>query len=195
MHASRLKKPLERLRQTLAPPDGGGLSDGRLLGHFVATRDEAAFEAIVRRHGPMVFGVCRRLLRHAQDAGDCFQAAFLVLARRAGSFRSGSLAAWLFGVAYRVALRGRCSAARRRERERQVGEMPQPEVAPAEPQDWRPLLDEELNALPGKYRAAVVLCDLEGRMVIGEQSGPTSASKTGPPRFRGTPAQPSLVGP
>jgi RNA polymerase sigma factor (sigma-70 family) len=163
MRAGRLKKPLERLRQALAPPDGGGLSDGRLLAHFVATRDEAAFAALVRRHGPMVLGAVRRLVRHDQDAEDCFQAAFLVLAQRASSVRSGSLAAWLYGVAYRVALRCRCVAARRRSRERQVGQMPQPQMAPAEPQDWRPLLDEELNALPQKYRAAVVLCDLEGR--------------------------------
>ncbi|HZY87230.1 MAG TPA: sigma-70 family RNA polymerase sigma factor, partial [Gemmataceae bacterium] len=119
--------------------------------------------ALVRRHGPMVLGVCRRLVRHAQDAEDCFQAAFLVLAQRAGSVRSGSLASWLYGVAYRVCLRCRRSTSRRCARERQVGEMPQPEVPPAEPQDWRPLLDEALAALPEKYRAPVVLCDLEGK--------------------------------
>jgi RNA polymerase sigma factor (sigma-70 family) len=163
MHAGRLKKPLERLRRALAPADGGGLSDGRLLAHFVATRDEAAFAALVRRHGPLVLGAVRRLVGHEQDAEDCFQAAFLVLAQRAGSVRGGSLAAWLYGVAYRVALRCRCAAARRRSRERQVGQMPQAEVSAPEPQDWRPLLDEELNALPEKYRAAVVLCDLEGK--------------------------------
>jgi RNA polymerase sigma factor (sigma-70 family) len=163
MRAGRLKKPLERLRRALAPPDGGGLSDGRLLTLFVATRDEAAFEAIVRRHGPMVLGTCRRLVRHAQDAEDCFQAAFLVLAQRAGSVRSGSLAAWLYDVAYRVCSRCRRTGSRRAARERQVEQMPQPEVAPEEPQDWRPLLDQELMALPEKYRAAVVLCDLEGK--------------------------------
>jgi RNA polymerase sigma factor (sigma-70 family) len=163
MHAGRLKRPLERLRRALAPADGGDLSDGRLLARFVATRDESAFAALVRRHGPMVLGVCRRLVRHDQDAEDCFQAAFLVLAQRAGSIRSGSLAAWLYGVAYRVCLRCRRAGSRRSARERQVERMPQPEVAPAEPQDWRPLLDQELMALPEKYRAAVVLCDLEGK--------------------------------
>jgi RNA polymerase sigma factor (sigma-70 family) len=164
MHADRLRGPLRQLRRALAPPRGDGLSDGQLLERFLATRDEGAFEALVRRHGPMVLGAVRRLVSHEQDAEDCFQAAFLVLAQRAGSVRRrASLAGWLYGVAYRVALRCRCVAARRRARERQVGEMPQPEMAPPEPQDWRPLLDEELSALPEKYRAAVVLCDLEGR--------------------------------
>jgi RNA polymerase sigma factor (sigma-70 family) len=164
MNAERLKKPLERLRRALAPPDGGGLTDGQLLARFVAGRDEAAFAALVRRHGPMVFGVCRRLLRHQQDTEDCFQAAFLVLAQKAGAIRRReSLASWLYGVAYRVALDARGAAARRRGRERQVGSMPQPEVMPAEPQDWRPLLDRELALLREDYRSAVVLCDLEGR--------------------------------
>jgi RNA polymerase sigma factor (sigma-70 family) len=164
MHADRLRQPLERLCRALAPANGAGLSDGQLLARFVAERDEAAFAALVRRHGPMVLGVCRRLLRHEQDAEDCFQAAFLVLAQRAGSVRKReSLASWLYGVAYRVALDAAGSIARRRSRERQVEQMPHPEVAPAEPQDWRPLLDQELMALPEKYRAAVVLCDLEGR--------------------------------
>jgi RNA polymerase sigma factor (sigma-70 family) len=164
MHADRLRKPLERLRQTLAPADGAGLSDGQLLARFVASRDEVAFAALVRRHGPMVLGVVRRLVRHEQDAEDCFQAAFLVLAQRAGSVRKReSLASWLYGVAYRVALDAGGAAARRRSRERQVEQMPHPEVSPTEPQDWRPLLDQELMALPEKYRSAVVLCDLEGR--------------------------------
>jgi RNA polymerase sigma factor (sigma-70 family) len=164
MHADRLRQPLRRLRRALAPADGGALPDGQLLERFLASGDEAAFEALVRRHGPMVLGAVRRLVRHAQDAEDCFQAAFLVLAQRAGSVRQrGSLASWLYGVACRVALRCRCAAARRRCRERQVEDMPHPEVPPPEPQDWRPVLDQELLALPEKYRAAVVLCDLEGK--------------------------------
>ncbi len=163
MHADRLRQPLKRLRSALAPADGGALSDGQLLALFVATRDEPAFAALVRRHGPMVLGVCRRLLRHQQDAEDCFQAAFLVLAQRARCVRAGSLASWLYGVAYRVALRCRRTTSRRRSRERQVEDMPHPEVSAPEPQDWRQLLDQELMALPQKYRAAVVLCDLEGK--------------------------------
>jgi RNA polymerase sigma factor (sigma-70 family) len=159
--ATRLNKVLDHLHQTLGPP--GGEADGRLLGRFVAARDEAAFAALVRRHGPMVLGTCRRVLGHAQDAEDAFQATFLVLARKAAAVRRDALAGWLHGVAHRVALEARSAAARRRARERQVGELPQPEVPPAEPQDWRPLLDRELSLLREEYRSAVVLCDLEGR--------------------------------
>jgi RNA polymerase sigma factor (sigma-70 family) len=164
MAAGDLRKGIERLRRALPPPDGAGLSDGQLLGRFVAGRDEAAFAALVRRHGPMVLGVCRRVLRDGHDAEDAFQATFLVLARKAQALgKREAVGSWLYTVAFRAALEARAALCRRRARERQVDEMPHPEVAPAEPQDWRPLLDEELNALPEKYRAAVVLCDLEGR--------------------------------
>jgi RNA polymerase sigma factor (sigma-70 family) len=143
--------------------DESRLSDGQLLERFLAAREEAAFAALVRRHGPMVLGVCRRVLRHHQDAEDAFQAAFLVLARKARAVRGESLANWLYTVAYHAALEARAAGARRRARERQVEEMPHPEVPPAELQDWRPLLDRELHRLPQKYRAALVLCDLEGK--------------------------------
>jgi RNA polymerase sigma factor (sigma-70 family) len=164
MAAGELRKGIERLRRALPPPDGGGLSDGQLLGRFVAGRDEAAFAALVRRHGPMVLGTCRRVLRDAHDAEDAFQATFLVLARKAAALgKREAVGSWLYTVAFRAALEARAAIARRRARERQVDAMPHPEVAPEEPQDWRPLLDAELSALPEKYRAAVVLCDLEGR--------------------------------
>jgi RNA polymerase sigma factor (sigma-70 family) len=158
-----LKLALDNLRRKLDPARrGGSLTDGQLLARFSAVRDEASFAALVRRHGPMVLGVCRRVLRHEQDAEDAFQATFLVLARKAGSLNNGeALGSWLFGVAHRTALEARSAIARRRARERQVEEMPHPEVAPAEAQDWRPLLDHELSRLPEKYRSAVVLCDLE----------------------------------
>jgi RNA polymerase sigma factor (sigma-70 family) len=104
------------------------------------------------------------VLRHAEDAEDAFQATFLLLACKAAAVsRREALAGWLHAVAYRTALRAKARAVRRRSRERQVEQMPHPEVAPAEPQDWRPLLDRELAALPEKYRAALALCDLEGR--------------------------------
>jgi RNA polymerase sigma factor (sigma-70 family) len=143
---------------------GGGLTDRQLLSRFVAARDEPAFAALVRRHGPMVLGVCRRILHDFHDAEDAFQATFLVLARKAASLVVGeSLGCWLYGVAYRTALQAGVSIARRRSRERPMKEMPQPEVAPPEARDWLPLLDRELNRLPEKYRAAIVLCDLDGR--------------------------------
>jgi RNA polymerase sigma factor (sigma-70 family) len=143
--------------------DESQLSDAQLLERFLATREEAAFAALVRRHGPMVLGVCRRVLRHHQDAEDAFQAAFLVLARKAAAVRRETLGNWLYTVAYRAALEARAAAARRRARERQVETMPDPEVPPPDVQDWRPLLDRELHRLPEIYRAAVVLCDLEGK--------------------------------
>jgi RNA polymerase sigma factor (sigma-70 family) len=143
---------------------GGGLTDGQLLGRFVATRDEAAFAALVRRHGPMVLAVCRRVLRDFHDAEDAFQATFLVLAKKAGSVVVGtSLGGWLHGVAYHTALRAGTAIGRRRVRERPMNDVPHPQVMSAEARDWLPLLDRELSLLPEKYRTAIVLCDLEGR--------------------------------
>jgi RNA polymerase sigma factor (sigma-70 family) len=161
--ADRLGIVLEHVYRAL-PPAAGGPTDGQLLARFVATRDEPAFAALLRRHGPMVLAVCRRLLRHEQDAEDAFQATFLVLAHKAHAIRKrGSVGGWLHGVARHVAANLGKQAARRRARERQVEDMPHPEVAAPQPQDWRPLLDEELGRLPEKYRAALVLCDLEGQ--------------------------------
>ena len=85
MPTSPLNRVVHRLRRAALRRDGAGLTDGQLLGCFVERRDETAFEALVRRHGPMVLGVCRRVLRHHHDAEDAFQAAFLVLAKKAGS--------------------------------------------------------------------------------------------------------------
>jgi RNA polymerase sigma factor (sigma-70 family) len=156
--ATGLRQVLEHLQA------GEGLSDGQLLTRFIASRDEASFTTLVRRHGPMVLGVCRRVLRDFHDAEDAFQATFLVLARKAPSvLRRESVGSWLYGTAYRTALEANATIARRRCRERGMHNVPHPEVAPAEAQDWRPVLDRELNLLPEKYRSAIVLCDLEGR--------------------------------
>jgi RNA polymerase sigma-70 factor (ECF subfamily) len=145
--------------------DGAGLTDAELLEAFVARRDGACFEALVRRHGPMVLGVCQRVLRNPHDAEDAFQAAFLVLAQRAAAVVPRELVGnWLYGVAYRTALHARRTAARRRAREKPMNDVPHPKVEEEETwQELGPLLDRELNRLPEKYRTAVVLCHLEGR--------------------------------
>src|SRR5262245_4872433 len=123
--------------------DGAGITDGELLECFLVHREEAAFEALVRRHGPMVFGVCRRLLVNEQDAEDAFQATFLVLARKAASIVPRDLVGnWLYGVACRTGLKARGATARRRAIERQVTAMPESPTAPEDVwPDLQPLLD------------------------------------------------------
>jgi RNA polymerase sigma factor (sigma-70 family) len=164
MAASQISEVLQYLRGAALLREVPGLTDGQLLGCFIEQRDDAAFAALVRRHGPLVWGVCRRLL-HQHDAEDAFQATFLVLVRKAASIvpREG-LANWLYGVAHRTALQARRNLARRGARETQVTQMPEPAVA--EQDLWRdlaPLLDQELSRLPDAYREAIVLCDLEGK--------------------------------
>jgi RNA polymerase sigma factor (sigma-70 family) len=165
MASGQLAYVLHCLRRLGAGPPEAAPTDADLLRRFVAGRDEDAFAALVARHGPMVYAVCRRLLRHAYDAEDAFQATFLVLARKAASIRRGqALAAWLHEVARRVAARARDDAGRRRARERQVRPMtPPPGPDPVTLDELRAVLDEELAGLPEKYRTALVLCDLEGR--------------------------------
>jgi RNA polymerase sigma factor (sigma-70 family) len=138
-------------------------TDAELLDRFAGTRDHAAFAALVRRHGPMVFGVCRRVLRDPSAAEEAFQVTFLVLVRKASHLREpGRLANWLYGVANRVARKARVSAARRGRHERAAAGPDR--CVPAEPKDadLRAVLDEEMVALPDKYRAPLVLCYLEG---------------------------------
>jgi RNA polymerase sigma factor (sigma-70 family) len=165
MATSPMSEMLYHLRRTMFLPNGAGMADGELLESFVTRRDDAAFAALVRRHGPMVWGVCRRVLPTHHDAEDAFQATFLVLVRKAASVTPRHMVAnWLYGVAHQTALNARASAARRRTRERQVTEMSEP--ASPEQDLWRdlqPILDQELSRLPAKYRSAIVLCDLEGK--------------------------------
>jgi RNA polymerase sigma factor (sigma-70 family) len=164
MMSDGLKKTLDHLRQTLAPPEESACTDGQLLASFVANRDESAFAALVRRHGRMVFGVCRRVLGHVQDAEDAFQATFLVLACKASSLRDGeAVGNWLYGVAYRTALESKSRNARRRCREQPLDNVPSPEESTEEPRDWLPLLERAVNGLPQRYRTPLVLCHLEGR--------------------------------
>src|SRR3954468_23730788 len=144
----------------------GATPDAQLLDRFVSRRDEAAeaaFEELVIRHGPMVLRVCRSVLHDPHDAEDAFQAVFLVLANRAGSIRRrGSLASWLFGVARRVAERGRRTAARRRSLDHRVAERSTESYLPAEDDPDRQILHEEIDALPERLRAPIVLCYMEG---------------------------------
>jgi len=148
----------------LAGAAAGGLTDADLLERFVRQRDEAAFEVLVWRHGPKVLGVCRRTLGHEQDAEDAFQATFLVLARRANSIsRRQAVASWLYQVAYRAALRAKARAPKRGTEHVQITDLPAPEQESG--LVWRdlgPVLDEEVNRLPEKYRAPFVLCYLDG---------------------------------
>lgn len=158
------------MKQLRALCDGGvvgGLVDGALLDRFLARRNasaEAAFGALVERHGAMVFRVCRAILRDSHDAEDASQAVFLVLARRAEAIRNrDSVASWLFGVACRVAARAKVDAARRRERERRGAELAAQAVSENRGQsEVCDRLYEELERLPEAYRAVIVLCDLEG---------------------------------
>ncbi len=166
---------IQHLRRTVLRQDGCELTDGQLLECFISHRETAALEVLVHRHGPMVWGVCRRILRDHHDAEDACQATFLVLVRRAASVtpreRVGN---WLYGVAHQTAMKARATRAKRQTRERQVTDMPEPAVAERNGgADWQPLLDQELSRLPDKYRVAIVLCDLEGktRKEAAEQLG------------------------
>lgn len=163
MRTTPINRMIDHLRRAVPQLDGAGRGDGELIDSFIESHDEAAFAILVKRHGPMVWGVCRRLL-HQHDAEDAFQATFLVLARKAASIRSKeTVANWLYGVAHQTALHARRTAARRRAKEVQVTKMPDTEsVEPDVWADLQPVLDEELSRLPDIYRAVIVHCDLEG---------------------------------
>jgi RNA polymerase sigma factor (sigma-70 family) len=165
MAASQTSKVIQHLRRAVLLREGAELTDGQLLRDYLSRRDEAALAALVRRHGPMVWGVCRRVLRNWHDAEDAFQATFLVLVRKAASIASPELLAnWLHGVAHRTAVKARATTAKTRARERQVTELPEPAVTEQVLwSDLRPLLDQELSRLPDRYRVAIVLCALEGK--------------------------------
>jgi RNA polymerase sigma factor (sigma-70 family) len=155
---------IEQLRRTVLFGQASPLPDSDLLGRFVQRRDEAAFEALVRRHGPMVFGVCRRVLRHEHDTEDAFQATFMVLARKAPSVRPRDmLGNWLYGVAQQTALRCKALNAKRHHRETPVAAPPETATTFKEHDDLQSVLDQELSRLPDKYRVAIVICDLEGK--------------------------------
>ena len=159
MSATLMSTVVRQVRKLTAPSDSAVASDAHLLERIRAAGDEAAFATLVRRHGPLVMGVCRRVLRHHQDAEDAFQATFLVLAKNAASIRRGTaLASWLYGVARRVAADARRTAARRQARERRGTNMghAQPDLEAA----WRELqavLAQEVERMPQKYQLPFVL--------------------------------------
>jgi RNA polymerase sigma factor (sigma-70 family) len=160
-----LKTVLRHIRKLADAPDAAVLEDVQLLDRFLAQRDEAAFEGLLRRHGPMVLGVCRRLLPDVHAAEDAFQATFIVLLRKAKSLGKRELLGnWLYGVAYRTALQARRQAARRRTAEltceHSTATGTEDELVQ---RDLRRQLDEEVQRLPAKYRLPVVLCYLEGK--------------------------------
>ncbi len=164
MSRGQLRTLVRHLRRLTGRPDAS-VPDAELLHRFVAAGDEAAFELLLWRHGPMVRGVCQRMLRHTQDAEDAFQATFLTLLRKAGSIsHCESLAGWLYRVAYRVALRAQDVAARQPKRLPPHSDAPAPEpISDLIWRDLRPVLDEEINQLPRKYRLPIILCYFEGK--------------------------------
>jgi RNA polymerase sigma factor (sigma-70 family) len=157
--------PIQRFLRRMAAGGAGEDPDRLLLERFVGAADQAAFEALVRRHGPLVLNVCTRVLDGVHDAEDAFQATFLVLVRKAGSLRAPeSLGPWLYGVAYRTALKARAQAARRRRREQPLVDVAGP--AAIDGTTWREvraILDEEVHRLPPRYRVPFVLCYLQGK--------------------------------
>ncbi len=150
---------VNRIIRELCRVAGNQAADRDLLGDLVARRDRHAFEELLRRHGPMVLTVCRRILRNEHDAEDAFQATFLVLIRRAVAIRKrDSVGSWLYGVAYRTARKVQVMNSRRRLKESQALARSQ-----SQPAEGGADLDEALHALPERYRVPVVLCELEGR--------------------------------
>jgi RNA polymerase sigma factor (sigma-70 family) len=156
---------LEWARSTIRDRELSALSDAELLSHFLESREEASFAAIVKRHGPLVLGVCKRFLRNHHDAEDAFQAVFLVLMKRADSIKPrAQLASWLYGVAYKTAYKTRQYLGKHRVRERAAIRLfGRPDASDGQWDDFWFILDQELNRLPSKYRDPIILCDLDGR--------------------------------
>src|SRR5262245_60521989 len=157
-------RPLPEALIRAAVPLSAEGTDADLLGAFVAASDAAAFAELVRRHGPMVLGVCRRALGDTPDADDAFQAVWLVLVRKARSISPrGKVGNWLYGVAARTAAHSRAASGRRRAKQQELPDVPDPRRSDPDAADVAAAVDAELAQLPDKYRSAVVLCELEAR--------------------------------
>src|SRR5262245_57377941 len=165
MVTGHMNHVIQRLRRAALVRDGSAQAAGQLLETYLTRRDEAALEALLARHGPMVWGVCRRVLGDYHDAEDAFQATFLVFVRKATSVTPRAmLANWLYGVAHQTALNIRASVRKRQRREQPMANLPEPPVM--DERVWRdiqPILDEEMSRLPDRYRVVIVMCDLEGK--------------------------------
>jgi RNA polymerase sigma factor (sigma-70 family) len=163
MPAGQLEGVIRHLRNVARQHEGAQVGDAELLERFIAHRDEAAFELLVRRHGPMVLGVCQRVLGNEMDAEDAFQATFLVLVRKATSILPRTqVGNWLHGVAHKTALKAKALNRRRRVKERDARAARGRNATDDSWESLLEILDGELNALPEKYRAPIILCDLEG---------------------------------
>jgi RNA polymerase sigma factor (sigma-70 family) len=159
MAAHPLSPVLRHIRRACDPTPVADHTDADLLTRFIDCSDEAAFAILVHRHGPLILGVCRRLLGDVHSADDAFQATFLLLARKAGRLRRPErLGPWLYGVARRVALRARATRGRRRE----VPVVDMPAATPMDVDDLRPILDDAIARLPARDRTPVVLCYFQG---------------------------------
>jgi RNA polymerase sigma factor (sigma-70 family) len=164
MANGQLRGAIGELRRLFGGRGGSTLTDAQLLEAFLSHRDQASFEVLVWRHGSMVLNLCRRIWRDSHEAEDAFQAAFLILARKARSIGKGeALGSWLYKVAYRVALRARARGAKRGRWEEASDDLPAREAGDhADRNDLRSVLDAEISRLPEKYRVPFVLCYLEG---------------------------------
>ena len=164
MASGALGGTLRHLRDLFHDGTAVGLGDGQLLARYADSRDEAAFEALVARHGPMVLATCRAVLKHEHDVEDAFQATFLVLARKARTVRAGeALGGWLHRVAYHAAVQASVASRRRRRREAEASVMAALHATDTEPDLEVPsIVHEEVDRLPDRERLPVVLCDLEG---------------------------------
>src|SRR5262245_9672227 len=165
MATGQLAVVLRHIRHLAGADALDEVSDTQLLERYCGRQEEAALAGLVQRYGGLVLGGCRRVLGHAEDTEDAFQATFLVLAQKAGSIRKrDSVGSWLYGVAYRIATDARHKAQRRRTHERQAQPMASSAaLAEAIWPELQPVLDEELHRLPEKYRIPLVLCYLQGK--------------------------------
>ena len=176
MHSPAWNTLLQQLRGLVRPPDGG-LTDAQLLARWLTSRDEAAFELLIRRHGPTVSGVCQRLLLRSQDIEDACQATFLVFLQKAGTIaKSEAVASWLYKVAYRVALRVQRQSSRQKRFDGREMLLPAPATSDAIAlRDLHRVLDDEVHRLPRRYRSVFVLRCLQ------EKSNEETAQELGVP--------------